>query len=80
MKQNYGFGDCHSSRFSAVEAHVNFCLTAYLQQKGTGKEQMGLEKFTRLDELRGIKRELTRFGSVQRLKARVDQAILAAAC
>lgn len=79
MKQNYGFGDCHSARFTAVSSHVNFCLTAYLLQKEEGKDQMGLEKYTRLDELRRIKRELTRFGSVIRLKTRVDQALRAAA-
>jgi uncharacterized protein (UPF0147 family) len=28
MKQNYGFGDCHASRFSAVASHVNLSLTA----------------------------------------------------
>jgi hypothetical protein len=80
MKQNYGFGDCHSARFTAIASHVNFSLTAYLLQKDSGKEQMGIEKFTRLDELRKIRKELTRFGSVLRLKTRVDQGILAAAC
>jgi hypothetical protein len=79
IKQNYGFRDCHSARFSAIEAHVNFSLTAYLLQKDSGKEQMGLEKFTRLDELRRIRRDLTQFGSLARLKTRVHQAILAAA-
>jgi hypothetical protein len=80
MKQNYGFGDCHSARFTAVAAHVNFCLTAYLLQKEGGREQMGLERYARLDELRTINRELTRFGSVVRLKRRVHQAIRAVAC
>lgn len=79
MKQNYGFGDCHSARFTALSSHVNFALTAYLLQKETGKDQMALEKYMRLDELKKIKQELTRFGSIMRLKTRVDQAIRDAA-
>jgi len=78
MKQNYGFGDCHSSRFSATASHVNFCLAAYLIQKDTGKQQMSLEGYACLQQWREVKRELTKFGSVVRLKTRVDQAILKA--
>ena len=48
MKQKYGYGDCRSKKFSAIEAHMNFSLTAYclmglqdpkLPKKGTSLEQ-----------------------------------------
>jgi hypothetical protein len=29
MKQSYGFGDCRSQKFNAVESHINFALCAY---------------------------------------------------
>ena len=75
MKQNYGFIDCHSSSFKAQEAHVNFSLTAYLLHKETGKEQMRIEEFVRLRELKRIRVDLTKFGSTSRLKTRLDVAL-----
>lgn len=75
MKQNFGFIDCRSRRFTAIEAHVNFCLTAYLLQKESGSEQMRIEEYVRKQELSEIKIELTKFGSVPRLKIRVDAAL-----
>lgn len=75
MKQNYGFGDCHSARFSAIEAHVNFCLTAFLLQTETGKEQMGIEKFICLKEFKKIKLGLTRIGAVVNLKIHIEEVI-----
>jgi DDE family transposase len=75
MKQNFGFIDCRASRFTAIESHVNFSLIAYLIQKEIGGEQMRVEEYVRRKELRAIKIELTRFGSVARLKTRIDAAL-----
>lgn len=75
MKQNYGFIDCQSSRFTAVESHVNFCLTAYLLQRESGKEQLRIEEFVRIQELESMKMELTKYGGVPRLKARIYAAL-----
>lgn len=75
IKQHYGFGDCHSARFSAIAAHVNFTLTAYLLQKETGREQMGIEKYILFKELKEIKKDLSQFGSITRIKNRVYQVI-----
>ncbi len=72
MKQNFGFIDCRAARFTAIESHVNFSLVAYLVQKETGREQMRIEQFVRLKELREIKIELTKFGSGPKLRTRVD--------
>lgn len=79
MKQHYGFGDCHSGRFTAVASHVNFCLAAFLLQTESGKEQIPIQERVRLDELRNIRVELTRFGAVSRLKTRIDTALQGAA-
>lgn len=75
MKQNFGFIDCRSRRFTAIESHVNFCLTAYLLQKESGDRQMCVEEYVRKQELSEIKMELTKFGSVPRLKIRVAAAL-----
>jgi Transposase DDE domain len=75
MKQNYGFIDCHSARFTAQAAHINLSLTAYLLQKGTGREQMRIEEHVRITELRGIRVALTKFGATTRLKTLVDTAL-----
>lgn len=75
MKQNFGFIDCRARRFSAITAHVNFSLTAYLVQKETGHDQMRVEEYMRKEELRAIKLDLTKFGSGSRLKIRVDAAL-----
>lgn len=75
MKQNYGFIDCHSNRFTAVEAHVNFSLTAYLLSKESGREQMRVEEYMRIRELEAVKVELTKFGGAPRLKAFVSAAL-----
>jgi hypothetical protein len=76
MKQNFGFGDCHSARFSAIEAHVNLTLTAYLIQKDTGRSQLRIEEYTLFKQLKEIRTELTRFGALSRLKTRIDEVIL----
>lgn len=75
MKQNYGFIDCHSARFTATASHVNFSLTAYLLQKETGREQLRIEEHVRITELQGIKVALTKFGSTLRLKTLVDAVL-----
>jgi hypothetical protein len=75
MKQNFGFIDCHSARFTATASHVNFSLTAYLLQKETGKEQLRVEEHVRIKELQGIKVALTKFGSTLRLKTLVDAVL-----
>lgn len=78
IKQNYGFIDCHSRRFTATASHINFVLTAYLLQKESGKPQMGIEEVIRLRELKRIHIELSKFGSNQRLRAQVAEALQAA--
>jgi len=75
MKQNFGFIDCRSRRFCAIEAHINFSLTAYVLQKESGRRQMRIEEYVRKTELAVIKVELTKFGSTARLKTRVDAAL-----
>lgn len=79
MKQNFGFIDCRAARFTAIESHVNFALTAYIAQREMGRGQMRLEQFVRLTELQEIKVELTKFGSGPRLKTRVAAALQAIA-
>lgn len=79
MKQNYGFGDCHSSRFTAVASHVNLTLVAFNLQKQTEREQMTIEERSKLNELRRIRCELTRFGSLPKVKARINAALQAEA-
>lgn len=75
MKQNYGFIDCRCARFSAIEAHVNLCLAAFLIAKEKSTEQRTLDDFVLLRELKRMAKELTRFGGAKRGKRLVDAAI-----
>jgi hypothetical protein len=79
VKQNFGFGDCRASKFTAIEAHVSFCLVAYLLQKERGREQERLEDYLRLKQLRSINSELTRFGSAGKAKNLISAALQAMA-
>jgi hypothetical protein len=75
MKQNFGFGDCRCSKFSAIEAHVSFCLAAYLLQKESGKSQRRLEDHLQHKQLRTINIELTKFGSGGKAKTLIYAAL-----
>lgn len=75
IKQNFGFIDCKSRRFCAIEAHIFFSLTAYVLQKASKQPQLRIEEHVRKVELSAIKVELTKFGSVTRLKTRVEAAL-----
>jgi len=79
MKQNFGFIDCHSSRFTAIESHVNFALIAYVLQKASGREQLRVEQYVQRRELTKINQELNKFGSKLRLKSVVAAALHAIA-
>jgi hypothetical protein len=79
MKQNYGFIDCKCARFSAIEAHVNLTLTAFLIAKEKTTKQRTFADFTKLRELKTIARELTKFGGIRRVKNFTDAAIQAMA-
>jgi Transposase DDE domain len=75
MKQNYGYIDCHCHRFSAVQAHVQLSVTAYLLAMLTSQEQPSLEQYLRTRDLATMKLELNRFGGVPRLKRLISAAI-----
>jgi Transposase DDE domain len=79
VKQNYGYIDCHCRKFSAVEAHIQLSITAYLLQKQTHKKQFSLEEFLRKRDLTALQRETTRFGGVIRIKTLISQALEAVA-
>jgi hypothetical protein len=72
MKQNYGFIDCHSTRFSAIEAHVNFSLTAYVLQQEQKREQIPVEDYVCLNEMNRLKKELSKIGAFARVKTLLD--------
>ena len=79
MKQNYGFIDCHSARFTAIESHVNFSLTAYLLQKESGKKQKRVEEYVWQKELLKIQKELRKYGSNKKVRSLVSAALQAVA-
>jgi hypothetical protein len=79
MKQNFGFGDCRASKFAAIEAHVHFCLAAYLLQKESGKAQQRLEDYLRDKQLRMISFELTKFGAAGKARSLISAALQAKA-
>jgi hypothetical protein len=79
MKQNYGFIDCKCARFSAIEAHVNLALAAYLLAKEKSTKQQTIADFARLRELKTFAIELTKFGGIRRMKNLTYAAIQAMA-
>ena len=75
MKQNYGYIDCHSRKFSAVEGHIRLSVTAYLIMFVQKKEQITMEQHLRRQDLITLRKETTRFGGLKRLKNVIDTAI-----
>lgn len=75
MKQGFGYVDCRARRFSAVESHIRFCLTAYLLQKESGERQITKEEQTLKKAVRSLKFELNKFGSGDDLRIRLSQAV-----
>ena len=63
MKQGFGYVDCQARRFSAIESHVRFCLTAHLLQKEGGQPQMTAAEYELKNAVKSIKIELNKFGS-----------------
>jgi Transposase DDE domain len=77
MKQNYGFIDCKCARFSAIEAHVNLSLTAFLLVKEKSTKQKTVADVVKLRELKAIAIELTKFGGIKKVKTLTRAAIQA---
>jgi len=75
VKQNFGFGDCRSSRFVAIESHITFSLTAYIIQKNRDTRQRSVEEVTLINELKKIRTASTKFGSVYHLKSLINSAL-----
>ncbi len=78
IKQSFGFGDCRASRFSAIEAHVNFALTAYClhydQSEGTLPKKMPAHAFVALTQLKKLNNILGQIGGTARAKNQIYQA------
>ena len=79
MKQNYGFIDCKCARFSAIEAHINLALAAFLLAKEKSTKQKTMAEFAKLRELKMFAVELTKFGGIKRVKTLTYAAIQAMA-
>lgn len=85
MKQEYGFLDCHSPRFAAIEVHVNIALAAFLMQNHlkVGVPKLGTEgaEFVAMKKFKEVGRIINLFGNRDRLKdlvAAEQQRLLAA--
>jgi hypothetical protein len=79
MKQGFGFVDCRARRFSAVESHVRFCLTAHLVQKEAGQPQLTSAQYELENVVRSIKSEINKYGSGENLRIRLAAALQAVA-
>lgn len=75
VKQNFGFGDCKSSRFTSLESHINFCLTAYAVAKERGRGPVRKEDYEVKAALIAIRSEATRFGSAKRVREAIATAL-----
>jgi hypothetical protein len=72
MKQNFGFGDCRSKKFHAVETHINLALCAYIlseaAEEGLPRPGTTLEKYVAAQQWRQASKILNLFGGKQRVK------------
>ena len=85
MKQEYGFLDCHSPKFAAIEVHVNIALAAFLMQthiqQGMPKAGTAGSEFVASKKFKEVGRIINLFGNRDRLKdlvAAEQQRLLAA--
>lgn len=75
MKQGFGFVDCRARRFSALESHVRFTLTAYVLQREAGAAQITRGEHELRKAMKSIKAEANKFGSGEALRSRLLAAV-----
>jgi len=72
MKQNFGYGDCRSKKFHAIESHINFALCAYvivgMEEKQLPKKNATIDQFECSKNLNEMARVINLFGGRQRAK------------
>jgi len=72
MKQNYGYGDCRSQKFNAIEAHINFSLCAYcfvgMQDPKLPKRGTTLDQYRSSQEWKHAAKVINLFDGRKKLK------------
>ena len=75
VKQKFGFGDCACHRFSAVHAHVQYVLIAYLIQSDLAHKQISIADVISLKILKRVRVELTKIGQLENAKTLISEAL-----
>ena len=73
VKQKFGFGDCACHRFSAVHAHVQYVLIAYLIQSDLAHKQISIADVISLKILKRAK--LTKIGPLENAQTLISEAL-----
>lgn len=79
MKQKYGFGDCRSQSFEAIEAHINFALCAYclsgLSDPKLPKRGTTLDQYQSCQDWKRAARIINLFDGRKKLKTFASEEI-----
>ena len=75
IKQKFGFGDCACHRFSAVHAHVQYVLIAYLIQSDLAYKQISIADVISLKILKQVRAELTKIGQLENAQTLISEAL-----
>lgn len=79
MKQKFGYGDCRSQVFHAIEAHINFALCAYclsgMNDPGLPRKGTTLDQYRVSQEWRRAAKVINFFDGRKRLKTLANEEI-----
>lgn len=79
MKQSYGYGDCRSQKFHAIESHINFALCAYnligLKDPKLPKRGTTLDQFRSTKEWSQAAKVINLFNGREKLKTLARQEL-----
>jgi hypothetical protein len=79
MKQNFGYGDCRSQNFVAIETHINFALCAYcisgMADPSLPKKGTTLDQYAASEKLKQAAKVINLIGGREKLKTLAGEEV-----
>ena len=79
MKQKFGYGDCRSRAFTAIETHINFALCAYciagLKEKLLPKSETTLDQYQTCQDWKHAAKVINMFDGRKKIKTLAHQEV-----
>lgn len=80
VKQHFGFGDCSCHQFSAVHAHVQLVMAAYILRSLLKIPKMTIDQYQSQRVLKSVRAQLTKIGNIAQTQSLINEALHDIAC